>query len=518
MNKKRLMTMMVTGLVTLIAIFITSCNQAILNQDPLLELDFEPDTVLPGSVNILKAVVSDPDTDNVVITWTVSSGTLNRTIGTEVKWTAPDTYTDVFINVTATDEHDAETSVEKIVYVRNISPFISEYYASSDIILIGNSVTLTCEARDHEGTDLTYNFYSQSGGGEFKEEDGEDNTKTWYAPESQDDAGTYNLIVKVSDTNGESDADTIAVLVYSDYSSVWVVDSEKQTVEKYGKNGDKILTAEQEFIKPVSLANNTDEFYGCWVADYDAETIYKISAKGKTESAIENVGRISMIDIYKEANKLVCLNADSNSVVIVNTLTNDVINRVRGFSEPKSLTVNQINGDIWVCEPNTNQVISFSINDVPDSVYSGNSKCNYFTTNLNNPVSVAVGYKTPTIIYIVDKNDNEIERIEQSSGNRLTSVSGFSLPQKIGTSSQQNVYVIDQNGIYYFSESDINNVLPSSSFADTEFYDPHVIDIDDNGNVWIGDNGSKKLIRINPVGQEISISGFQFINDIVVNK
>ncbi len=508
--KNLFIALVVTG------IFI-SCDQAILNTAPLVELQFSPDTVLPGSTHILKAVVTDPDTDKVDITWNITSGTLNRSSGTEVKWTAPDFYTDVFITLIATDEHDAQTEIEKIVYVRNIKPFISNFTASSNIVLIGNSVKLTCTAHDKEGTDLSYSFYSQNGKGDFSEEDGDVNTKTWYAPSDQDEAGDFNLIVKVQDTNGESDADTLSVLVYSDYSSVWVVDSEKQTLEKYGKNGDKILVADQELLKPVSVTNNTNEFYGCWVSDYEAQNIYQIGAKGKTLATIEDIGRITEIDIHKESNKIVGLNVDSNSVHIVNTYNSQVIKTIPGFSEPKSLTVNQINGDVWICEPNIDRVVKFNINNPPDSVYN-HDKCELITENLNNPVDVEIGYKTPTTIYIVDKNDHEVERIDFATGNRLEAVTGFFLPKQLDISSQQNVWVIDQNGIYYFSEDNIYNVQPSQTIAPTEFYDPHVIDIDDNSNVWIGDNGSKKLIRINPVGQPVSISGFQFIDDIIVNK
>ena len=419
--------------------------------------------------------------------------------------------------LTAKDENDAEVSEEKIVYVRNIKPFIKSFSSDREIVLIGNKIKLTCDARDQEGTELTYSFYSPNGSGNFSEEDDIENTKTWFAPTDLDDAGHYKLIVRVKDTNGESDSDTLSILVYSDYSSVWVVDSEKQTLEKYGKNGDKILTAEQVFIKPVSITNNTNEFYGCWVADYEAQNIYKISAIGKTISIIENIGRITDLEVYRETNKLVCLNIDSNNVSIINTYTNKIVHTIKGFTDPKSLTVNQINGDVWVCEPNINQVVKFNLNDLPDSVIS-NSKCELISDNLNNPVDVVIGYKTPTIVYIVDKNDHEIERIDFETGYRLTPVTGFFLPHKIDVSSQQQVWVIDQNGIYFFSENNINDVQPSNMISSIEFYDPHVIDIDGHGNVWIGDNGSKKLIKINTVGQEISISGFQFIDDLIINK
>jgi len=510
-NMKKNIIFMVTAILFLLA---AACDQAILNEEPLLELIFDADTVLPNSVNILKAVVSDPDTDKVVVTWTVTSGSLNRNTGLEVKWTAPDAYTDVFITATATDENKGETVEEKIVYVRNIKPFINSFTSSEDIILIGNSVLLNCIAQDEERSDLRYSFFSQNGKGEFVEEDGLDNTMTWYAPEDQEDAGTYNLIVKVSDTEGETDSDTLDILVYSDYSSVWVVDSEKMSLEKYGRNGDKILTAEQELLKPVSITNNTNEFYGCWVADYEAQNIYQISAKGKTISTIADIGRIIDIEVHKESNKLVCLNVDSNSISIVNTFNNEVVATVRGFTEPKSLTVNQINGDVWVCEPNYGKVTKFNINTPPDSAYAGE----VIKANLNSPMEVKIGYSTPTIIYIVDKNDHEIERIDFTTGNRMTSVTGFFLPRTIDVSSQQTIWVIDHNGIYYFPEDNPNDIQPSFMMAPTEFFDPHVIDIDDDGNVWIGDNGSKKLIRINPVGQEIAISGFQFIADIIVNK
>lgn len=504
-------------LIALFFLLIVACDQAILNENPELELIFDEDTVLPGSVNILEAEVSDPDTDNVDVFWTVTSGTLNRNTGLEVKWTAPDVYTDVFITVTATDEHDAETTVEKIVYVRNLPPKITSFYADDDIVLIGNGVQLVCEANDEEEAELSYTFYSQNGKGDFVNEDGLDSTITWYAPESQDDAGYYSLIVKVNDSGGESDMDTLDVLVYSDYSSVWVVDSEKQTLEKYGRNGDKILIADQELLKPVSITNNTNEFYGCWVSDYEAQSIYQISAQGQTISTIEDIGRIIDIEVHKESNKMVCLDVDSNYVSIINTFNNEIIAKVKGFTEPKSLTVNQINGDVWVCEPNYGKVVKFNINTPPDSAISGDD-CEIITSNLSSPIDVKIGYKTPTTIYIADKNDHEVERIDFSSGDRLTSVTGFYLPRTIDVSSQQTIWVIDENGIYYFDEDDPTNVQPSAALASTEFYDPNVIDIDDDGNVWIGDNGSKTLICINPVGQEIVISGFQFISDIIVNK
>jgi len=510
----------ITLCISIILIFMNTkqCDKAILNNDPLLEVIIPSDTVQPGSVNLFKAIVSDPDTDKVELTWQTTHGNLNRTTGVEIIWTAPTEFADVIITVSAEDENKGSTTEELIIYVRNENPKIIEFKSSSNIVLIGNYVELTCIGDDTEDSELIYNFYSMNGAGEFIEEDGADNTIQWHAPHDQSDVGSYTLIVDVSDKIGYSISDTLEVMVYSDYASVWIVDSENKTVEKYGSNGDKILTAEEQFSRPIAITNNTNEFYGCWVADYDLQTIFKINPIGKTVEKIEEIGRIIAIDIHKDTKQLCALEIENSTIKIIDTYSNTVTKTVHGFNSPNTLKINQITGDVWVCEPNRNRVVRFNINTPPDTI-NQNSNCDIFTDNLNNPIDIEIGHKTPTIVYIVDKNDNAIERIDNSTLLRLPSVTGFYLPEKISISSEQKVWIIDDiGGIYYFDEDNINDVQPINLFATTTFYDPHVMDVDPDGNIWIGDNGSKTLVRITPAGKETQIPGFNFIENIIINQ
>ena len=87
----------------------------------------------------------------------------------------------------------------------NHFPVITGLKAEPELIAASGSSRIECIASDEDGDELSYEW-STSGGSM----DGDGAVVAWAAPES---AGTYDIIVKVSDGNGQEVSDSIAVSV-----------------------------------------------------------------------------------------------------------------------------------------------------------------------------------------------------------------------------------------------------------------------------------------------------------------
>ncbi|HMA61589.1 MAG TPA: hypothetical protein VKP78_02955 [bacterium] len=515
-NSKR--KLVILAAFTMFLLFVLGCGP----QPPIIQSLGIPDTVQPGSEHVLTATVFDPDSQQVQITWELTGnveggGSLNRNTGQRVVWTAPSRPADVFLTITAIDEDGAEDEISKDIFVRNEKPFINSFTASSDIVLIGNKITLTCQAEDPENTDLTYSFDVIPGGsGEFTTDSDLDHEISWRAPADRLETGYYNMVATVKDAAGYSTSDTLQVLVYSDYGSIWVVDSGTKKLKRFTSNGELIVESEQEFVYPVALANNYKVDCASWVADYSDGKIYKIGPKGETLVEISDVPQIIELKMHKELRQLMALSRGQQSITVIDCYSNSVVKTIKGFNKPRFIDVNQSNADVWVSEPTNNRIVKFNIKNLPDSIYTGNSKVEFFNEGLHNPRSLTVGFADPTRVYIADKNDDQIEQLIGPNWNRENTniLSATNLqPDILESSSTQYIWIIGDRDIYYFNENDLT-ITPHPS----TFLSPETMDIDHDGDVWIGDNGKKQLLKIDTDRIVFSIEGFQQIEDIIVNK
>ena len=514
-SRKSLITIFFTALI--IILYFSGCGP----QPPIIQDLNIPDTVQPGSQHKLSVEVFDPDSGNVQILWETEGshggGSFNRNTGQSVVWTAPSEPSDVFMTITVTDEDGAEDEVTKDVFVRNNAPRINSFTVSSNIVLIGNTVTLTCDATDPENTELNYSFSVIPGGkGSFDKYGLPENQIQWRAPADREETGYYKLVAEVTDAVGDKLRDTLKVLVYSDYGSIWVVDSGTKKLKRYSSNGELIVEAGQEFVYPVALANNYKVDCASWVADYSDDKIYKIGPKGETLVEIENVEQVIELEMHKELRQLLALSRGQEAVTVIDCYSNSVVKTIDGFTKPRFIDINQTNGDVWISEPTNNRIVQFNIKDLPDSIYTDNSKVKFFKEGLNNPRSLTVGYTSPTKIYIADKNDDQIEQLigpkwERENTNIIEATN--MKPEIIESSSTEFVWIIGDQDIYYFNEN-VGAITPHP----TTFLSPETMDIDDDGDVWIGDNGKKQLLKIDKDRIVFSIEGFQQIEDIIVNK
>ena len=90
---------------------------------------------------------------------------------------------------------------------KNEAPVISGLTAEPSSVESGGTSTLTCEATDQDGDELTYIWEESSGA-----INGSGSSVTWTAPDSE---GTYSVSCTVDDRNGGSDIESVNISVES---------------------------------------------------------------------------------------------------------------------------------------------------------------------------------------------------------------------------------------------------------------------------------------------------------------
>lgn len=513
------------------AIIFTGCE--LVNNAPSIEIQVEDDTPLTSSTQNFTAVTDDLDEDVVSVTWSATDGEFNKTTGETVKWTAPVTTGRVVVTAVADDRkiHGTDTATVALTVI-NEAPSITEFSSSAPYVTLNNTITLSCEALDPDGEVITYNFFtSPSGVGTIYHESPESNTATWTAPSDPNQARSYDLIVKVSDVPlGYFSTDTLQVLVYSEYGTLWIVDKKASEVSKYTSRGDKILTASHSFEKPVAVTSYKGEFYGCYVADQDAGQIVELDAEGETVTTFPNLPNIKDLVFHHNTQTLwaICVSENEPRLTVIYTTTEEEID-VEGLRQPNAITINQNRGEVWIADygyEDEDRIFKINIraflNDSPDSLSSANATI--FEGNYNGPSSISVRNAQNATVYIADTNDDEVERLtyNTSTGNYYralpVSLAEGTGPLAVKVVDIGLVWVLSLDGnVQYFPENNISSTTQIVSYA---FADPHAMAADqESGNVWIGDNGRHQVVEItsaDTVG--VTIGGFSFVEDLVINK
>lgn len=512
------------------------------NQPPIVQqIVAEDESPLTGSTQTLMVIVEDLDEDPVRVTWSAKAAVsdsgmkFSKTTGLEVTWTAPVDIQDVVIKVVADDrKFGGIDSATITLSVTNGAPQISEFVGSSPFVILGNSVDLTVTAIDPDGEDITYEFSSQSGVGTFTGASPELNTATWLAPSVSQApfSRVYNLIVKVSDEQKFFSTDTLAILVYSEDGTMWIVDSGHRTVSKYTSNGNFIFTASHPFSYPVAVTNNTEAFFGCYVADRDAGEVVKIDAAGLADQIFSGLPNVVDLAIHQVTNTLWTVDVGESgrgpALTVIDAISNVEIKQVFGFVRPKNIEINQRSGDIWIGDVGNSSIVQFNIanlttNDLleflPDSLSQGN--VNIFDGVFNAPTQISSANEVGATLYIADINDGEVERLVYSAGSySRSSPVAVNQPSLVSATTVGGlVWVMDSDSkiLQYFSE-DLSQ--QGSLTANYIFRLPHVMTAGNGaGDIWIGDNGNHEVVQIvNPDSVGATIGGFNFVEDIIVNR
>lgn len=517
------------GMGAILMVLFIGCE--LTNSPPIIQdVIFEQDPALTGSVQTITAVVEDPEEDLFVVTWTVTAGTLDKTQGESVRWTAPNEIQDVTFKIEADDRKlNGKDSTNRTISVVNNAPTISEYTSSAPFVLLGNSIELSCTAEDADGEDITYEFISQSNVGTFIHADPTANTATWLAPPADvvSFSRSYNLIVKVADIQGYFSQDTLSILVYSESGTVWVVDSGHKTVSKYTSSGDYILTSSHSFTEPVAVAGSTEQFYGAYVADKGTGEVVRIDRLGVSTDAFTDMPNVVDLDIHKESSTLwaVCQGDSSLTVYDINPPAR-LLKKIYGLKRPSGILINQISRDVWIADGGHQGVIQLRMTGLPDTIDSGTAT--FFTNatignHFNSPQGLSLLDGIGATLYIADAGHRDVERLIYSSAadayTRTDSIGGFSSPTQVSVTTEGLIWVMNTDGSVVHVPVATPTITPFS-VLDYGWVNPHVMTANRvNGDIWIGDNGTHQVAKIvSPDSLAFVISGFDFIEDILVNK
>ena len=460
--------------VVLASVFI-GCTQE--NNIPTLDVTVEDSTPLPGSTQTLSAVVTDLDTADIVsVIWDISEGDPPAHIGLTIEYTAPQFETVDTIRVEANDQNDGIVTETIIMNVTNGSPYIESYTVSQSAVLLGNEVTLTVTASDPESLPLTYHFSSLENVGVFVNYDPEDSIAIWEAPFDPDLAGEYDLYVNVSDSLGKSTSDTLSVIVYSEYGTMWIVDSGLKSVRKYNEFGQYILSAEENFDNPVAIANNHPDWFGCWVADKESGKIVEINEDGETFETYDNLPNISDIAYHNNSNTICALSRANRTLTLIKGGT--LVKTIYGFSSPNSIAVNQISGEVLVSDYGLQQIVVVDL--LPDDqVYPDTVSTEHYLTelngDLNGPVAIAItNYTNQTngvMILVADYLMDRIQRVRYTSGyNYESSITGITKPVALATTANYTWYIEDDGAVGYFDTFDASspNIIALDELINTK--------------------------------------------------
>jgi hypothetical protein len=523
---------------------LVGCDQLLNNDDkpaePQIKLVPEATVVSIGASQRIKAVVSGiDDTTTVSAEWQASAGTLENISDLTVLWTAPDdtTQAEISVKVTTVDGGSATRSVT--VSVGNAPPQIDAFQASDNIVLAGNQINLTVSATDPENFALSYRFWSIPDSGVMAHLSPEKPTATWTAPEGSSFRGRkFQFVAEVSDNLNFVSRDTIEVLAYADYESIWVVDSGNKTVSKYTANGLKILTSPVVFENPVAVCNDVTEFYGCYVADYDAGKVVKLDARGNTIAEYTDIPTVIDIEIHRDTRRLWALEVGRDVVTVIDGYTHSVLKTIKGFKQPRWVTINQATGDVWIAEPSNNRLICLNsrlpVGSLPDSITAANTAIYPDTASaayLNSPVSPFVRHDVAQPVYVVDRDDRQIEQFEWNGSRYVRNAFPVALgnvnPLFVWSATVGNVFsmiasIASDGKLQGYVEGNSGSLTVLT--GDYTFQAPHTLAVDPPaGIVWIGDNGTNQMvkIRLNPdftYQKQFALSGFVFLEDVVINK
>ncbi|MCH7496785.1 MAG: hypothetical protein IH971_02910 [Candidatus Marinimicrobia bacterium] len=504
----------------------------LINSRPSIDITVEDLTPLTGSTQMFTAVVEDLDEDNVLVTWSATSGQFSKTRGQEVAWTAPLEIQQVVIMAFADDRKAGGTDTAQVTLsVVNQAPHIVTFTANEDFVTLGNSITLTSTAEELDGEEFVFEFStSPTGVGTMIHAAPEINTATWIAPSDPSLAREYDLVVKVSDIQGFFSSDTLQILVFSEFGTIWIVDKFEQQVTKYTSRGEKILSARQQFQNPVAVTNNTNfDFFGCYVADQDAGQVIKLDAKGETIATFANLPAASDLAIHYGTGSLwvVSVGDAEPRLTVINTFTENVIASVRGLRHPSAITINQNRNEVWIADiGEMDRIVQINITDFiaapPDTLDP--AVTTVFEGNYNNPTDIALLQEQTATVYIADMNDDEVERLLYNSvGDSYIRGAPVDLglnskPAKVGVGPNGLVWVLGlDRSLQFFPEDNTTQHTPIFSYM---FAAPHTLAIDNaTGHVWIGDNGTHQVVEISEIDSVgVTIGGFSFVEDMVINK
>ncbi|MFC1747001.1 hypothetical protein ACFLZR_01540, partial [Candidatus Neomarinimicrobiota bacterium] len=537
MMTKRLHTLFLMTIVMVVAIQ-TGCE--LNNNAPTIDIAVEDDTPLTLSQQNFTAIAEDLDEDPIVITWSVSDGTLNKDRGETVRWTAPATVGDVVVKVFASDRTvSGKDSASITLSVHNNSPQITSFASTSPYVLVGNEIQLAVTASDPDGEDITYRFFSQSGKGTITHTDPSSSTASWQAPSALEVpfSRNFNLIVQATDIQGFFTQDTIGILVYLENGTLWVVDRGRAEVSKYTNNGYFILTSSHNFNDPIAATGFIGEVFPAYVADHGNDEIVRLNYEGEDTDHYTGLPSVVDLAVHEATRQLFAISQGDNSLTVFDLNEASPQGRkIYGFDNPQAIVVNEFTKHIWVSDSELDGggvirlALKTNADDYPDTVSTATAT--YFTNNslsgtpFNQSLNISIRSEPGATLFVVDENgaSSTVERIGVVGTGPYTylgSLGSVQFPalRNVQVTSEQLVWILQGpagNGrVSYLTESG-GSLTQMVSYP---WSSPYAITAEMTGDVWIGDNGNAQVVKMfSTDSAAVVIDGFVFISDLLVNR
>ncbi len=148
----------------------------------------------PGETVLISCTAVDPDNDVLSYNWSTDGGTISGS-GAAVSWTAPDELGSYTVTVQVSDDDNVATNLLTLaVLAPNTTPVIESLTTDCPRVKPAGTATITCEASDPDGDELTYTWSAERGA-----ISGEGAIVTWVGPSEY---GDYVITVTVNDGRG----------------------------------------------------------------------------------------------------------------------------------------------------------------------------------------------------------------------------------------------------------------------------------------------------------------------------
>lgn len=179
----------------------TSSSGSIFNQAPkITSATIDKEVVATSGTCQLTCEARDQDRRDVLTyTWSANGGTIRGADSTAI-WTAPGTVGTYTIMVIVSDGKGGEATKKFTVSVfseKNYPPFVNKLTADPREPYDDETCTLTCEATDIEGDEITYSW--EVTGGTLE---GEGQVVVWNPPDVPGDKEEHVVTVRVTDSAG----------------------------------------------------------------------------------------------------------------------------------------------------------------------------------------------------------------------------------------------------------------------------------------------------------------------------
>ena len=159
----------------------------------------------PGGSTYIECDATDSDDDELSYIWSADGGTLTGG-GATIKWTAPDEVGSYTVTVEVSDGDDIVIDQLAItVLAPNNPPTIDSLTTDCPRVKKAGTATITCEATDPDGDELSYEWSSERGS--FS---GEGAIVAWVGPSEYN---TYDITVTVTDGRGGEATEGLSIIV-----------------------------------------------------------------------------------------------------------------------------------------------------------------------------------------------------------------------------------------------------------------------------------------------------------------